>query len=201
MAGKTEPPAIHAKPNIAELLIACVIGLMLTFTALFLGVMPLTDMAGKRDFVVYWATGQQLVHHGNPYDKDAVMRIERSAGLPTEAGTLYMRNLPWSLPLAVPLGFIGLGLARLPGGLGPHSLADARPHQKLSALAGSFICASHALPNDGADLSLRTPGVRSVSRSASQAPLHGRCFPLSLRTEASPVSGLWRSAAGVDTDH
>jgi len=108
MAGKTEPPAIHAKPNIAELLIACVIGLMLTFTALFLGVMPLTDMAGKRDFVVYWATGQQLVHHGNPYDKDAVMRIERSAGLPTEAGTLYMRNLPWSLPLAVPLGFIGL---------------------------------------------------------------------------------------------
>ena len=93
------------------------------------------------------------------------------------------------------------GLARLPGGLGPHSLADARPHQKLSALAGSFICAGHALPNDGADLSLRTPGVRSVSRSASQTPLHGRCFPLSLRTEASPVSGLWRSAAGVDTDH
>jgi hypothetical protein len=48
---------------------ASVIGLMLAFTALFLGVMPLTDMAGKRDFVVYWATGQQLVHHANPYDQ------------------------------------------------------------------------------------------------------------------------------------
>ena len=92
---------------------ASAIGLMLAFTALFLGVMPLTDMAGKRDFVVYWATGQQLVHHANPYDKNAVMRIERSVGLPTEAGTLYMRNLPWSLPLALPLGFIGLRSAAI----------------------------------------------------------------------------------------
>ena len=108
MAGKTEHSAAHAKPDIAELLMASVIGLMLAFTALFLGVMPLTDMAGRRDFVVFWATGQQLVHHANPYNQDAVMRIERSAGLPTGAGTLYMRNLPWSLPLALPLGFIGL---------------------------------------------------------------------------------------------
>jgi hypothetical protein len=113
MVSKTELPAAHAKPDIAELLMASVIGLMLAFTALFLGVMPLTDMAGKRDFVVYWATGQQLVHHANPYDQDAVMRIERSAGLPTEAGTLYMRNLPWSLPLALPLGLMGLRAAAI----------------------------------------------------------------------------------------
>ena len=113
MTGKKELPAAQAKPDIAEVLMASAIGLMLTFTALFLGVMPLTDMAGKRDFVVYWATGQQLIHHANPYDKDAVMRIERSAGLPTEAGTLYMRNLPWSLPLALPLGLMGLHAAAI----------------------------------------------------------------------------------------
>jgi hypothetical protein len=113
MAGKTELRASHAKPDIAELLMAGVIGLMLAYTALFLCVMPLTDMSGKRDFVVYWATGQQLVHHANPYDQDAVMRIERSAGLPVEAGALYMRNLPWSLPLALPLGLIGLRAAAI----------------------------------------------------------------------------------------
>jgi hypothetical protein len=113
MAGKTELRASHAKPDIAELLMASVIGLMLVYTVLFLCVMPLTDMSGKRDFVVYWATGQQLVHHANPYDQDAVMRIERSAGLPVEAGALYMRNLPWSLPLALPLGLIGLRAAAI----------------------------------------------------------------------------------------
>ena len=83
-------------------------------TALFLCVAPLTGkIAGARDFVVYWATGQQLVHHADPYSADAMMRVERDAGLPIAAGALFMRNPPWALPIAYPLGFIGVRLGAL----------------------------------------------------------------------------------------
>ena len=80
----------------------------------FLCVAPLTGkIAGARDFVVYWATGQQLVHYGNPYDFSAMMGIERDAGLPTHLGVLFMRNPPWALPIVYPLGFVGVRLGAL----------------------------------------------------------------------------------------
>lgn len=109
MASKADLPAEKTNYDIAELSIALVSGLTLAITALFLCVAPLTgQIAGARDFVVYWATGQQLVHHANPYDVDAMMRIERGAGLPTGYGVLFMRNPPWALPLALPLGLLGV---------------------------------------------------------------------------------------------
>jgi hypothetical protein len=107
-------PASRPRVDFAELSIATVGGLALALIALFLCVVPLTGkVASGRDFVVYWATGQQLAHHANPYDSDAMMRIERSAGLPAEYGVLYMRNPPWNLILTIPLGFIGLRVAAL----------------------------------------------------------------------------------------
>jgi hypothetical protein len=109
MASKTDVPAGKPEYDVAELSIALVSGLTLAITALFLCVAPLTgQIAGARDFVVYWATGQQLIHHANPYDIDAMMRIERGAGLPTGYGVLFMRNPPWALPLALPLGLLGV---------------------------------------------------------------------------------------------
>ena len=113
-ASGTDRPAGKRDYDIAEFSIALVSGLALAITALFLCVAPLTgNIAGARDFVVYWATGQQLVHHANPYDVDAMMRIERGAGLPGEYGVLFMRNPPWALPLTLPLGMIGVRLGAL----------------------------------------------------------------------------------------
>jgi len=109
MASNTDLPASQPKPDFAELSIAIIGGLALALIGIFLCVVPLTGkMASGRDFVVYWATGQQLTHHANPYDANAMMRIERSAGLPAQYGALYMRNPPPYLPLAYLLGFIGL---------------------------------------------------------------------------------------------
>jgi hypothetical protein len=114
MPSKTNTPASRPRVDFAELSIATVGGLALALITLFLCVVPLTGkVASGRDFVVYWATGQQLAHHANPYDSDAMMRIERSAGLPAEYGVLYMRNPPWNLILTIPLGFIGLRAAAL----------------------------------------------------------------------------------------
>src|ERR1700679_3953385 len=83
MASATDHPAGKKDHDIAEFSIALVSGVALAITALFLCVAPLTgEIAGARDFVVYWATGQQLIHHANPYDADQMMRVERGAGLP-----------------------------------------------------------------------------------------------------------------------
>jgi hypothetical protein len=105
---KINPPQTRAAITLVEVAIVLVTGLGLAVTALFLCVVPLaTHMAGSRDFVSYWATGRQLVHHANPYDREAIMSIEHAAGLDKNA-VLLMRNPPWALPLAYPLGFLGL---------------------------------------------------------------------------------------------
>ena len=69
MAANSELLAERKRYDPVEMSIAVVSGLALAFTALFLCVVPLTaSFTGSRDFVVFWATGQQLVHHGDPYD-------------------------------------------------------------------------------------------------------------------------------------
>ena len=109
MAGSSELPAAQTSRDYVELSIAGVCGLALAFTALFLCVVPLSgSIAGGRDFVQYWATGQQLVHRADPYDAGAVMWIEHSAGLPAGYPVLFVRNPPWALPLVFPLGLVGL---------------------------------------------------------------------------------------------
>ena len=54
------------------------------------------DAAGKRDFVEYWAAGQQLAHHANPYDRDALLRVERTADFPNGEPVMIMpERRPW----------------------------------------------------------------------------------------------------------
>lgn len=114
MAGTTHTLQPRQKPDFAELAIALAGGLALTLTSLFLCVAPLTGkIAGARDFVVYWATGQQLAHHANPYETEAMGRLERGAGLDPRYGVLYMRNPPWGLPITLPLGLVGVRLGAL----------------------------------------------------------------------------------------
>jgi hypothetical protein len=114
MAGTAQPLQSRKKPDFAELSIVLAGGLAFSLTTLFLCVAPLTGkIAGARDFVVYWATGQQLAHHANPYETEAMGRLERGAGLDPGYGILYMRNPPWGLPIALPLGLVGVRFGAL----------------------------------------------------------------------------------------
>ena len=114
MTSTAENPRRKTTPDIVELSIALVSGLAFALTSIFMCAAPLTNhISGARDFVVYWATGKQLVHHANPFDEPAMTKIEHDAGLPDGYSVGFMRNPPWSLPLAMPLGFLPLRLATL----------------------------------------------------------------------------------------
>jgi hypothetical protein len=118
MAGKHDPPPAQERRDLAEFSIALVAGLALTLTALLLAIQVADyragsrSLAGSRDFVSYWATGRQLIHHANPYDRDAISALEHAAGLDVRA-VLIMRNPPWALPLAYPLGFLSFRVAAI----------------------------------------------------------------------------------------
>lgn len=45
----------------------------------FLSISP--HQVTERDFIEYWAIGQQLAHGGNPYDAHAILVLEQSAEL------------------------------------------------------------------------------------------------------------------------
>jgi hypothetical protein len=111
MAIELDRPPAHERGDLAQLAIAVVAGLALAVIVLYIFAFPVAGkLAASRDFVSYWATGQQLVRHGNPYDRAAISALEHSAGL-DERAVLIMRNPPWALPLAYPLGFLGLRVA------------------------------------------------------------------------------------------
>jgi hypothetical protein len=111
MASKPDLPPVEDPRNVAQVAIATVAGLALAVTILYIFAVPIAGkLAASRDFLSYWATGRQLVHHHNPYDRDAIWAIEHSAGLDPRT-VLIMRNPPWALPIAYPLGLLGLRAA------------------------------------------------------------------------------------------
>ena len=78
----TDAATAKRESDFAEISIATVGGLAFAMIAIFLCVVPLSGKAtSTRDFVVFWATGHQLIHRANPYDPVAMDQLERAAGL------------------------------------------------------------------------------------------------------------------------
>jgi len=105
MTRRIQPKSLQA---IAEFVVVgiCTLLFALTIVGVCASVLG-TDAAGRRDFVEYWASGYQLAHHANPYDGDAILRLERLVGFPPKTPVLIMWNPPPSLLLVLPLGFLG----------------------------------------------------------------------------------------------
>ncbi|MFZ0340262.1 MAG: glycosyltransferase 87 family protein [Terracidiphilus sp.] len=118
MTGEFDPPPVPERSDLADFSIVLVVGLALTLAVFFFAIQVFGNTAGSRsqggarDFVSYWATGRQLVQHANPYDRGAISALEHAEGLDVRA-VLIMRNPPWALPLAYPLGFLGLRVAAI----------------------------------------------------------------------------------------
>jgi Glycosyltransferase family 87 len=135
--------------TLVEASIAGICCVAFVFTVLFVLVTLITGKtAGTRDFVVYWATGQQFAQHANPYDSSALLGMERQAGLAAAYGAMYMRNPPWMLSLTFPLAFSSvrtasmlwtlLLLACLGASLHLLWLMHGRPRNRLHLLGFAF---------------------------------------------------------------
>jgi hypothetical protein len=63
------------------------------------------------DFPEYWAAGRLLVQGLDPYDPEAMERLEREAGRQDEG--ILMWNPPWTLPVVMPLGLLPIRTAHV----------------------------------------------------------------------------------------
>ena len=97
MKSKKRSKLLHA---LAAASILCVGVLFLTFAMS-------SNNAANRDFIAYWSAGKQLLHHANPYDSQAVLAIEKGAGL-SDAKPLIMRNPPIAFPMVIALGLLSV---------------------------------------------------------------------------------------------
>jgi len=61
--------------------------------------------AAERDFISYWSAGQLLLHGQNPYDYEAVRRLEIGAGRDPSELVLLMRNPPVGFFMALACGW------------------------------------------------------------------------------------------------
>ena len=76
----------------------------------YLGAIYAIAMRGKKpglegDYIGYWAAGQQLIHHADPYAPGALLRIETAAGFDRVAPSITP-SPPVTFLLLLPLGFI-----------------------------------------------------------------------------------------------
>jgi hypothetical protein len=100
----SEHPPVQVKTNPIRAIAAVSI---LAIGVCILAFAMTANNAANRDFVCYWAAGQQLVHHENPYDGAAILRLQQSVGF-TDNRPFFMRNPPSAFFLALPLGFVGV---------------------------------------------------------------------------------------------
>ena len=111
LSREPDPVSTEKPHDFVGLSIAIAVGLTVTMTVILLCSVAFTGyVPGNRDFVSYWASGQQLVHHASPYDVEAIGRIEHAAGF-VPSGAMMMWNPPWILVLVYPLGFFDVRIA------------------------------------------------------------------------------------------
>jgi hypothetical protein len=94
---KTSPLRIAAAACIVAACFAFVVGMFVVFLD--------NKSAAQRDFIEYWAAGQQLTHDANPYDEAAILRLERAVGLDGDQPKVTF-SPPVALFLTLPLGYV-----------------------------------------------------------------------------------------------
>lgn len=101
-------PAGPRQATLADMAVATIC--IAAFVLYLLGIVLLlgsTTSPGGHDFIAFWAAGQQLIHHANPYDAANVLRTEITGGFKADSHALIMRNPPWAACLVLPLGLLG----------------------------------------------------------------------------------------------
>lgn len=152
-----------------------------------------------KDSMSYWAAGKLLLHRSNPYDFVSVRQVEQAAGS-LLSSPLMMRNPPWALPLALPLGIFPLGWAGFIWVLGIFACVRASIHLIRPMLGASGPGMSG--PGTSGRLHLLMyffPAVLAciITGQSSAIPLVGLCLFLSLQNRRPFLAGLGLSLCTV----
>jgi hypothetical protein len=103
---------LSASTRVIRKLAAAAIAAVGVFILAFTMITDESGNAGNRDFIEYWAAGQLLVHHANPYDPTSVLKLEKSAGW-HGSGPQVMLSPPVVLFLTLPLGLVSAGIGAI----------------------------------------------------------------------------------------
>jgi hypothetical protein len=74
---------------------------------LLICILIFTLVTSRTDYISYWSAGKLLIHHADPYSPSGVAALQNSEGY-FHMQPLIMRNPPWALFLAAPLGLGGI---------------------------------------------------------------------------------------------
>jgi hypothetical protein len=103
LESKIETPRKTSALRIVAASCIVVAGFCLVVGILFFG---LSDKsAANRDFIEYWAAGQQIIHGANPYDGAAILRLERAQEFDGNKAKITF-SPPVAFFLVLPLGFV-----------------------------------------------------------------------------------------------
>ena len=87
----------------ATLIVACVCTMFLMYVRLIGNGQNSPNRYG--DFIEYWAAGQLMTHHANPYDPSEILRLQRAAGEMIEQPRVSF-SPPILLFFVLPLGYV-----------------------------------------------------------------------------------------------
>jgi len=105
MSTLAQPPVSPTGTFFRKLLLAATACLLLAVSLGMLAFVTTNEKVANRDFIEYWAAGQQFVHGANPYDANRIFALERSAGKHAPA-PIIMFNPPSAVFLTLPLGYV-----------------------------------------------------------------------------------------------
>jgi hypothetical protein len=147
-ANPRQSPALPAAPVVSSRRIRAV-ALFLATLLVVLGFRLSPEKAwANKDFVSYWAAGQLLLRHHNPYDESSVLRREEQVGYKFPRA-LIMRNPPWALIWALPLGPFGTrgtGLFWMLGIIGSIRVSILLIYRLLGKPPGRYHFYAYLLP-------------------------------------------------------
>ena len=83
----------------------CIVALGVGFIVAMYAIGLTAKDAAERDYIEYWAAGHELVRGANPYDPEAILRLERSLGREENFPQITF-SPPVMLVLAWPLGHL-----------------------------------------------------------------------------------------------
>jgi len=103
LESKIETPRKTSALRVVAASCIVVAGFCLVVGILFFG---LSDKsAANRDFIEYWAAGQQIIYGANPYDGAAILRLERAQEFDGDKAKITF-SPPVAFFLVLPLGFV-----------------------------------------------------------------------------------------------